>query len=44
MRYQQLYDAFQENLSEQADELFKLANNMLLNAFLDKTETYSDDK
>ena len=44
MRYQQLYDAFQENLSEQADELFKLANNMLLNVFLDKTETYSDDK
>ena len=30
-RYTQLYHAFRENLSEQANDLFTLANNMLLN-------------
>ena len=44
IRYNQLYEAFKDNLSTQADELFKLANNMYLNSILDKSEIYTDDK
>tara|TARA_B100000131_G_scaffold297307_1_gene315932 strand:+ start:132 stop:800 length:669 start_codon:yes stop_codon:yes gene_type:complete len=36
LRYNQLYNAFRENLSEQADELFVLANNKLLNHLIKK--------
>ena len=37
-RYTQLYHAFKENLSEPADELFSLANNMLLNYMIREKE------
>lgn len=33
LRYQQLFNAFQGNLSPQAEEMFFLANNMLANYF-----------
>tara|TARA_B100001996_G_scaffold313136_1_gene255452 strand:+ start:261 stop:929 length:669 start_codon:yes stop_codon:yes gene_type:complete len=37
-RYTQLYHAFKENLSGQADDLFSLANNMLLNYMIREKE------
>lgn len=35
LQYNQLYLAFQDNLSKQADEIFSLTNNMLLNKIAD---------
>lgn len=37
LQYNQLYLAFQDNLSKQADEIFSLTNNMLLNKIADFT-------
>jgi len=38
LRYQQLFNAFQGNLSPQAEEMFFIANNMLANHFMKKVD------